>query len=369
MDSIDHVLTDGAGQQTPEHQLYEMIFSAVKPMALKAAVLLNIPDIIATKGNGGPLSVEQIASEIAAGNSSSTSNSQVDVGYLYRILRFLASYGVFTEHEEADQADDAETMKMKYGITGISKLLVRGGGPLVLLLADRVYMEAYQHLHESVLEGCYTFNKAYGMSPWEYLGHNPEANRIFNEAMASDSSAVMASVAKMYEDGFKSINTLVDVGGGMGSSLSAIVKEHPHIRGINLDVPHVIAAAPPITGVEHMEGNMFEQIPPTDAVMMKWILHDWDDEECVKLLRRCYEAMPANGKVLIVDAVIEGHKEAESMSRRLGLLFDIATMVYTTGGKERTEEEFQGLFQRAGFNNYTIIKLPFLQSLIVLSKS
>ena len=89
----------------------------------------------------------------------------------------------------------------------------------------------------------------------------------------------------------------------------------------------------------------------------------------MKLLRRSYEATPANGKVLIVDAVVEGEKETESLSRQLALLLDVAMMVYTTGGKERREEEFKGLFQRAGFKSYTIIKLPFLQALIVLSKS
>jgi len=379
MDSIDHA----AGQQTNSScessathrlQLDELIFSSVKPMALKAAVLLNIPEIIASRGNGGPLSVEQIASHIASANSSSSSNSHVDMVYLYRILRLLASYGVFTEQEEADQADDADIKKIKYGLTGISKLLVQAGnqqscGPVLLLIADKVYLEAYQHLHESVLEGCYTFNKAYGMSLWEYLRQNPQVNRLFNEAMATNSNAVMASVAKMYEDGFKSINTLVDVGGGTGSALPMIVKEHSHIRGINFDLPHVIATAPPITGVKHMEGNMFEQIPFADAVMMKGIIHDWEDEECVKLLRRSYEATPANGKVLIVDAVVEGEKETESLSRQLALLLDVAMMVYTTGGKERREEEFKGLFQRAGFKSYTIIKLPFLQALIVLSKS
>ena len=86
-------------------------------------------------------------------------------------------------------------------------------------------------------------------------------------------------------------------------------------------------------------------------------------------MRRRYEANQANGKVLIMDAVVEECKEGESdLSRRLGLLFDVAMMIHTTGGKERTEEEFKVLFQRAGFNNYSIIKLPFLQSLIVLSK-
>jgi hypothetical protein len=147
MDAVDHVLANG-GQQinssresaaTHELQLYEMILCAAKPMALKATVLLNIPDIIATRG---PLSVEQIASHIAAANPTSTSNSHVDVGYLYRILRFLASYGVFTEQGEADQADDADTKKIKYGLTAISKLLVHDGNqqssaPFLLLAATK----------------------------------------------------------------------------------------------------------------------------------------------------------------------------------------------------------------------------------------
>ena len=102
---------------------------------------------------------------------------------------------------------------------------------------------------------------------------------------------------------------------------------------------------------------------------MQWIIHDWDDEDCIKLLKKSYQATPANGKVLIVEAVVEEGKESKSLSRRLGLLFDIAVIIHTTGGKERTEKEFKGLFQRAGFNNYTFIKLRCLQSLIVLSKS
>ena len=138
----------------------------------------------------------------------------------------------------------------------------------------KFYTEAYQHLHEYVLDGCYTFDKFFGMSPWEYLGHNPGANKIFNKAMDTDSRAVMDVVARMYEDGFKSINTLVDIGGGTGSSLAAIVKEHPHIRGINLDLPHVIAAAPPITGkicnVDHHQSKFVDVIHDC-----KWMVNEW----------------------------------------------------------------------------------------------
>eukprot|EP00253_Pinus_taeda_P021860 PITA_21860 len=249
------------------------------------------------------------------------------------------------------------------------------------------------------------------MDPWEYLGNNPEFNKIFNEAMATNTRSVMASVAKMYEDGFKSMATLVDVGGGMRSTLSIIVKEHSHIRGINLDLPHVIATAPPITGFGvtanlHIlptpplkRSSWKSNLGPSSDIMwrfavtpklagcgkrynpvtricrveimdsIEWILHLWADEECVKLLRRSYDAMLVKGKVLIVEAVVEGDKEGESMLRRLGLLYDISMMVYKTGGKERREEEFKGLFQCAGCKSHTIIKLPFLQLLIVLSKA
>ncbi|KAH9320109.1 hypothetical protein KI387_021878, partial [Taxus chinensis] len=105
----------------------------------------------------------------------------------------------------------------------------------------------------------------------------------------------MASVVKMY-DGFKSVKSVVDVAGGVGSALSVIIKEHPHIHAINFDLPHVIASAPAIPGVQHVDGNMFDQIPFAEVLLMKCVLHDWDDEECLKLLKKSYEATPKDGK-------------------------------------------------------------------------
>ncbi|KAH9320060.1 hypothetical protein KI387_021829, partial [Taxus chinensis] len=338
-------------------QLNEIFFSAAKPMALQAAVLLGIPDIIAIHGSKSPLALEDISSYISA-----STNKPANMDYLFRIMRLLASVGVFTEDATAV---DGSISQFKYGLTNVSDLLVnkhnqQSCAPFLLVTNHKMVVESYQHLHESVIDGSYAFNQAHGMNLWKYLSINPEANRVFNEGMASHTRDVMASVVKMY-DGFKSVNSLVDVAGGVGSALSTIIKEYPHINGINFDLPHVIASAPPIYGVEHVEGDMFHRIPPADAVFMKWILHDWDDEQCVKLLKKSYEATPENGKVLIVDAVID---RKEGRKRQVGLLFDVCMMGYTSGGKERTEEEFKELFHKAGFRSYKILNLPALQALI-----
>ncbi|GLJ19165.1 hypothetical protein SUGI_0344190 [Cryptomeria japonica] len=108
--------------------------------------------------------------------------------------------------------------------------------------------QGYQYLHDTVIDGCQAFRKANGMSIFEYNSKNPEANRMFNDAMTAQTSSVMASVCKVY-DGFKSFKSVVDVGGGEGSAISTIVKEYPHIHGINFDLPHVVRAAAPAKGL------------------------------------------------------------------------------------------------------------------------
>ncbi|GLJ19223.1 hypothetical protein SUGI_0345370 [Cryptomeria japonica] len=355
-------------------KLYDIILGLSKPMALRASVLLNIPDIIAQAS--GSLTLEEIAAHVSA----STENPPC-IEYLFRLLRFLASHQVFTEipHQE-------DFKQCRYGLTGLSKLLVKetsNGGlstgvpiqnyvPFLLGATSHIAFQGWLHLHESVLEGGCAFRKAFGMSNWDYGVNNPEANKTFNEAMSCDTRAVMASVVKIYEEGFKKITSLVDVAGGVGSALSIIVENYKHIRGINFDLPHVIASALPIAGVEHVSGNMFEHIPPADAVFMKWVLHDWDDDDCVRVLKRCYEAIPENGKVIIVDAlIVEGKKDVdkeEKCLRGVGLAFDMGMMVFSSGGKERSEMELKQIFSKAGFKSYTIFKLPFIQTIIEVSK-
>ncbi|XP_057841455.1 (R,S)-reticuline 7-O-methyltransferase-like [Cryptomeria japonica] len=354
--------------QVDKLKLYDIMLGAAKPMAVRAAVLLNIPDIIAEAS--GSLTVKEIAAHIAE------ISSPPHIEYLFRLLRFLASQEVFTEipHQE-------DFRQTRFGLTGISKLLVKGtrkGGvsvqnyvPYLLAFNNDITVKGWLHLHESVLQGGCAFSKAFGMSYWDYAAKNPEANKNFNEAMSCDTRAVMSSVLEIYEEGFKKINSLVDIGGGVGSALSIIVEKYKHIRGINFDLPHVIASALPIPGVQHVSGNMFEHIPSADAIFIKWVLHDWDDDDCIKVLRRCYEATPANGKVIIVDALVVEAKKDENnkdLQRGVGLEFDMGMMLYCSGGKERTEMEFKQIFIKAGFKSYTIFKLPSIQTIFEVSK-
>lgn len=346
---------------SPQLQLYDMIFSLVKPLALKAAVNLNIPDIIATHGGGErcSLSVEDIASHIAASAPCNTNMNMKapHLEYLFRLLRYLASYNVFTETSHVGGA--VEFKRYRYGLTALSKLLTAQNEyscvPQLFAATSNVHWTGLQHLHETVMEGCPAFSKAFGMNAWDYFRTNPQENENFNRALASDTRAVMASVVKAYDDGFKNLNTVVDVAGGTGLAISMIVEAHPHIRGINLDLPHVIDISPALPGVEHVRGNMFEHIPPADAVFLKSVLHDWKDEQCVEILKTCHQATPGNGKVIIFDLIIE---EEVGCVQQMRLRSDIEMMVFTDGGKERTEDEFKKIFHLAGYRRYIITKLP-----------
>ncbi|PKI36108.1 hypothetical protein CRG98_043500 [Punica granatum] len=135
---------------------------------------------------------------------------------------------------------------------------------------------------------------------------NPIFNKLFNDAMACTTQTIMQAVLVAYKEGFRFIGLLVDVGGVTGGVITEIVKANPHIRGINFDLPHVVATSPAYPGVGHVSGSMFESIPAADAAFLKNVLHDWGDEECVKILKNCKKAIPKNrGKLIIVDVVLQ----------------------------------------------------------------
>ncbi|KAL3653728.1 Caffeic acid 3-O-methyltransferase [Castilleja foliolosa] len=139
------------------------------------------------------------------------------------------------------------------------------------------------HLKDAVLDGGIPFNKAYGMTAFEYHGKDLRFNKVFNQGMSNHSTILMKKILDIY-DGFEGLNTVVDVGGGIGATLDMIVSKHPSIKGINFDLPHVINDAPSYPGIEH-GGDMFVSVPKGDAIFMKWICHDWSDEHCLKFLK------------------------------------------------------------------------------------
>ncbi|GMP54434.1 hypothetical protein CsSME_00019612 [Camellia sinensis var. sinensis] len=134
---------------------------------------------------------------------------------------------------------------------------------------------------------------------------NPELNKIFNDGMGYTAKITMKAIMTGYKDGFCSVRSMVDGGGGTEVAMGEIVKVYPHIKGINFDLPHVIATAPEYGGVSHVGGDMFKAIPSADAAFMKWIMHDWNDEDCVKILKDCRKAIPKKtGKMIIIDVVL-----------------------------------------------------------------
>ncbi|KAL0413835.1 UNVERIFIED_CONTAM: Acetylserotonin O-methyltransferase [Sesamum radiatum] len=142
-----------------------------------------------------------------------------------------------------------------------------------------------------------------------------------------------------------------------------LVKAFPWIKGINFDRPEVVSEAPCIDGIEHVGGNMFESVPKADAVMLMWILHDWSDNLCIDILKKCKEAVPAEtGKVIIVDAVIDEEGGDEYTGARLAL--DMTVMSATVNGKERTAKEWGLLLDAAGFKRHTVKHMKAIESVI-----
>ncbi|XP_006841695.3 O-methyltransferase 2 [Amborella trichopoda] len=235
---------------------------------------------------------------------------------------------------------------------------------MLTMLNHPIFLAPWHCFSRCVVERVDAFEKAHGSKLWMYTANNTGANDIFNEAMASDTVVVLEALLSEYKSGFAGLTSLVDVAGGTGTAVSAIVKAHPHISRINFDLPQVVSSAPEHPGVVHVSGDMFISIPHADAVFMKWILHDWNDEDCVKILKQCRKALPSkSGKLIIVDVVLH-LKEDTSAFADSRLAFDMLMFAVTSGGLERTEEEWRALLSKGGFSNCNIKPLPTLQSII-----
>jgi flavonol 3-O-methyltransferase/caffeic acid 3-O-methyltransferase len=210
-------------------------------------------------------------------------------------------------------------------------------------------MMSRYHLKDAVLDGGLPFEKAHGMTAFEYHGTNPRYNRVFNEAMKNHSTIITNKLLEFYT-GFDGIGTLVDVAGGVGATIGAITSKYPHLMGVNFDLPHVISEAPSFPRVQHIGGDMFKAVPSGDAILMKWILHDWTDEQCTMLLRNCYNSLPAHGKVVIVECILPMSPDT-TPEAQLSFEFDMMMLTHTPGGRERYMREYEVLSKSAGFTS------------------
>jgi hypothetical protein len=267
---------------------------------------------------------------------------------LFRVLRALASVGVITQ--------DANN---RFGATPLSQTLASNGPGSIRAFAitelGEEHYPAWGELLHSVRTGGIAFDKAFGEPVWEFFAKHPENARIFNDAMSAMTAAANDALHAVYE--FTAIQTLVDVGGGHGGLITGILERNPDMRGILFDAPEVIAGAKSKieeSGVADrcrlVGGDFFQSVPEGgDAIVMKWIIHDWNDEQSVAIMKNCHRALPENGKLILVDAVVP-----ETSEPHFSKFIDL-NMLVMTGGKERTAEEFRRLYEASGFKLVRIV--------------
>ena len=308
--------------------LIQMIVGKWITQALGTIVEIGVPDQLAT----GARKCSDIAREAGVSEDG-----------LYRLLRALASVGLFVE-----------SANRRFRLTGMGHLL-RSDHPETLagyarLTAHDITWRPWGQLSYSVKTGMPAFDHVFGTSIFEHFSRNPEVAAIFDDAMTSISAKEALATSEAYD--FKGIETLMDVAGGHGLLLATILRRNKMMRGVLFDLPHVTAGAAAtctragIMGRVRIEsGDFFQELPSgTDAIILKHIIHDWDDDAATRILQTCHRALGPRGKVLIVDPVVP----PGNMSH-YGKLLDLEMLVLTPRGRERTKAEFASLLRGAGF--------------------
>ncbi|XP_010538869.1 PREDICTED: caffeic acid 3-O-methyltransferase 1 [Tarenaya hassleriana] len=350
------------------HALYAMqlVSSSVLPMVLKTATDLGLFDIIAESGPASFLSASQIASRLAV-----QTQHQPDASSIDRILRCLASYSIVRCSVSVDY-DDGEPCTV-YGLGPVSKYFTRNRdegslAPMLNLFQDKAVIDIWYTLKDAVLEGGIPFNRAHGMNAVEFVGRDSRFRDVFHSSMRDFNGVLMKEILRKYT-GFDGVKSLVDVGGGNGSILNMIISNHPHMKGINFDLPSAINSAPSYPGIEHVSGDMFASIPDGEAVFMKWILHSWNDEQCVDILRNCYQSLPPQkGKVIVVDMVVPDMTQEDRTEQRSMFQFELFLFNMNPSGKERTKLQFESLAKSAGFSHVQVSCSAFCFSVMEFHK-
>jgi O-methyltransferase/methyltransferase family protein len=289
--------------------------------AIGAAVELGIPEYLSRH----PHTAAQLARDTGTHEPS-----------LLRLLRTLVALELLSEDDSGRFALTASGEEMR-----ADRL-----GPLIRFLIHDLEWRSWGRLDYSIKTGKRAFDHVHGMRNWDYFSSHPEEAAIFDTAMHAMTEPVADGVARAYD--FTGIETIADIGGGDGTMLIAILRAHPHLRGILFDRPHVLKRAEAHTAelaerIELVGGSFFESVPQADAYLMKSILHDWEDDDAVTIVKRCREA--GGAKLLVVERLL-----SEKIGPRdLGALLSDLNMLVNPGGRERTVAEYTELFQRGGY--------------------
>ncbi len=317
---------------TQQMTMLRMLTGFHMTQMLAVAARLGVADRL----TDGPQSAEALASATGAHPDA-----------LYRMLRALANMGVFEALPER-----------RFALTPLGATL-RADHPdrmraFAMFLGDEVY-RAWGDLSYSITTGQPAFDHIFGAHHFDYLGEHPASNELFNQAMSAVARREIVAMVAAYD--FTGVERVVDVGGGHGLLLSAILQANPELHGVLFDLPHVVANAVPMLGAagvadrcEVVGGDFFTGTPPVgDILTLSHILHDWDDERCVQILRSCTRALRPGARLLVVEDVVEPGVNAPQT------LFKDMQMMVLNGGRERTAAEYEGVLAAAGLRLNRII--------------
>ncbi len=307
---------------SPRENVLSLVAGEWVAQALYAVTKLDVAD----KLLDGPQTIDVLAKQTACHQEN-----------LYRLLRMLASVGVFHEGENR-----------RFSNTANSELLTKDHPESLrslILFYGAEMSDSWRRVLDCAREGKPAFELEFGEPVFAYFREHPASAALFNAAMREKSKAVISACLHAYD--FSRFTAVYDIGGGLGHFLTALLQSNPQQRGVLYDLPQVITVAqmPFRERCELSSGDFFESIPKSgDAYLLKSVLHDWSDQDALRILQRCHEAMGAHAKLVIVETII-----ASANKRDYAKCID-AHMMVITGGKERTLADFQSLLASAGFS-------------------
>ena len=309
----------------PEAQIVEMVMAQFVSRLIHLTATLKLPDHLA----GGTKTAEELASL-----------TSTHAPALYRVMRTLASLGLFTEDPSHRFALQPLGAALKSGTPSHAAALIMGGDMVARSLDNLLY---------SVQTGKTGFQNSFGVPLFDWLGGHPAEAALFNQTMVGIHGMEPPAVAAAYD--FSVFKTIADVGGSTGNLLTTILARHPGPRGILFDLPHVVSDAPAfiaqrgLTDRIHIEtGSFFDRVPAgADAYILSHVIHDWNEQQCLTILGHCRRAMSPTGRLLLVEMVLPPGDTPHP-----GKMLDMA-MLTIPGGEERAEAEYAALLDKAGF--------------------
>jgi O-methyltransferase domain/Dimerisation domain len=324
--------------QAAQERILEIMRGFFESRAMALAAEFEIADLLAE----GPLDIDSLAQL-----------TRTDTSSLFRLMRALESVGLFAQVSPRVFANTPASAVLRRNAPGSQWTFVR-----TILSTGFGQYDSWAEAKYSVETGKTGLEKLYGCGPWDFMTTRPEIWSIFNDAMRAASAAISPAVAVAYD--WKRFSVVADIGGGVGSQLVAILDAHPSVRGVLFDAEPVIAQAISHDRMERVAGDFFRSVPPgADAYILRWILHDWPDDESLAILNNVRKAVRLQSRIVLIEEIIPETAEL-TWAKWLDL-----HMLVVTGGRERTASEYKDLYAKSGFDLERIVPTSAGSSLII----